>query len=88
MEKKQITPGLIENKLTQALDATLVKAEDLSDGCGMKFSILIVSPRFDGMPLVERHRAVHAALEKETPDIHALTLKCLTPQQHQAATAS
>ena len=48
-EKKQITPDLIENKLTQALDATLVKAEDLSDGCGMKFSILIVSPRFDGM---------------------------------------
>ena len=30
--------------------------EDLSDGCGAKFSCLVVSSKFEGKPLLQRHR--------------------------------
>lgn len=29
---------------------------DQSDGCGAKFSVVIVSDVFDGKPLLQRHR--------------------------------
>jgi len=33
----------IEEKLRVSLNAIYVKAEDLSDGCGSKFEIIVVS---------------------------------------------
>lgn len=50
-------------------------------GCGAKFSVLLVTPAFDGVPLLARHRAVNAALEAEVPLIHALSMKTYTPVQ-------
>lgn len=43
-----ITPEHIEAKLTDVLKATFVKATDLSDGCGAKFEVVVVSPVFQG----------------------------------------
>jgi stress-induced morphogen len=34
----------------------LQEVQDESDGCGAKFSVLIVSDKFDGKPLLQRHR--------------------------------
>ncbi|TFJ87505.1 hypothetical protein NSK_000857 [Nannochloropsis salina CCMP1776] len=76
-----ITPAQIQSKLTEALQAVFVEAKDMSDGCGAKFEILTVSPTFEGKSLLQRHRAVNAALAKELEHIHAITLKCLTPTQ-------
>lgn len=79
----------IEEKLRKELDASYVKVEDVSDGCGAKFDCLIVSSQFEGKPLLQRHRMVNNALVEEMKSIHALTQKTLTPeqwQQQQAAT--
>lgn len=55
---------------------------DTSGGCGASFAIEIVSEQFEGKRLLERHRMVNAALEKEMKEIHALSIKkALTQEQ-------
>jgi stress-induced morphogen len=71
-----VTPAQLEAKLRASLnDVVFVRAEDLSDGCGAKFEIEIVSADFAGKPLLAQHRMVHKVLEEERQHIHALTLK-------------
>ena len=42
----------------------------------------IVSKEFEGKRLLDRHRMVNSALEKEMQEIHALSIKkALTPDQ-------
>lgn len=49
---------------------------------GGHFRVLIVSERFEGRRLVERQRLVYEALAREMgPDIHALSMKTLTPDE-------
>ena len=59
----------------------LQNIEDISGGCGTSFSTVIVSDKFTGKPLLQRHRMVNSALEDEMKSIHALTMKTLTPEQ-------
>ncbi|VDD93353.1 unnamed protein product [Enterobius vermicularis] len=47
---------------------------DESDGCGKKFSIVIVSEQFKGKSTLANHRAVQSALSSYIPSIHALTI--------------
>lgn len=77
------TEEYIRNKLTTELEASHVSVEDLSDGCGAKFSVVVVSPKFSGKPLLQRHRLVNAALQEELKEIHAFSMKTLTPEQWQ-----
>jgi stress-induced morphogen len=71
-----ITPDILESKIREGIaNVQFVKAVDLSDGCGAKFEIEIISPEFAGKPLLQQHRMVHKAIEKERQTIHALTLK-------------
>ena len=50
--------------------------------CGASFAIEIVTERFEGKRLLERHRIVNAALQEEMKHIHALSIKkALTPEQ-------
>jgi len=79
--KMPYTPEQLENKLKEVLEVSYVKVEDLSDGCGAKFSCIVVSKQFDGVALLQRHRMVNTALSEEMKSIHAMTLKTLTPQQ-------
>jgi BolA protein len=47
---------------------------------GGHFRLTIVTPDFQGLNKVARHRAVYAALSQYFPhDIHALTINALTP---------
>jgi BolA protein len=49
---------------------------------GRHFSVHIVSPRFEGLGRVARHRLVYDALRRWMPrGIHALALTALTPQE-------
>ena len=42
----------------------------------------VVSPAFEGMKLIQRHRAINEALKEEIASIHALQIaKCQTPAQ-------
>ena len=49
---------------------------------GGHFKLTIVSPVFNGMNLVARHRAIYAALNRHIPkEIHALTIVAMTPEE-------
>ena len=57
------------------------QVKDLSDGCGGKFDAVIVSKKFEGKPLLARHRMVNEILKEELQEIHAFTQKTMTPEQ-------
>uniref|UniRef100_A0A1B0CYC9 dolichyl-P-Glc:Man9GlcNAc2-PP-dolichol alpha-1,3-glucosyltransferase n=1 Tax=Phlebotomus papatasi TaxID=29031 RepID=A0A1B0CYC9_PHLPP len=54
---------------------------DESDGCGGKFSVIVVSALFEGKPHLQRHRLVNSALAEELKTIHAFSQKTYTPAQ-------
>lgn len=71
----------LEEKLTKELSATFVEVVDDSDGCGQKFSCVIVSDIFKGKPLLQTHRLVNRILKEELKEIHAFSLKNYTIEQ-------
>lgn len=81
----------IESKLVRELEAQHVEVVDESHlhaghagatSGGGHFRALIVSGRFEGLPRIARQRLVHAALAAELErDIHALSLRTLTPEE-------
>ncbi|MCR5865716.1 MAG: BolA family protein [Aquincola tertiaricarbonis] len=55
------------------------------EGDGRHFFATIVSPEFEGKSRVQRHQRVYAALgERMREEIHALSMKTLTPAEWQA----
>jgi len=65
--------------LTERLGAQHVEVKDVSGGCGAFFNVLVVAARFEGLPVMQQHRAVNAALEAEIGKMHGLTIRTLTP---------
>jgi acid stress-induced BolA-like protein IbaG/YrbA len=58
------------------------------EGDGRHFVATIVSAEFEGLSRVRRHQRVYAALGDRMRDqIHALSMKTLTPAEYQAAAA-
>ena len=54
-------------------------------GDGQHFEVLIVSGEFEGRSRVQRHQLVYAALgDRMREEIHALSMKTLTPQEWRA----
>ena len=54
-------------------------------GDGQHFQALVVSEAFAGMSRVQRHQLVYAALgERMREEIHALSMRTLTPEEWQA----
>jgi len=55
------------------------------DGDGRHFQALIVSAAFEGKSRVQRHQLVYAALgERMREEVHALSMKALTPAEYRA----
>lgn len=76
----EITAESLEQKLRDDLQASHVEIiDETSAGCGLKFSTVIVSEKFEGKPLLQRHRLVNACLAEELKTIHAFSMKTLTP---------
>ncbi|KAM4714906.1 bolA-like protein 2 [Anableps anableps] len=72
----------IREKLTKELGAVHVDVEDTSPNrCAASFKVLVVSPQFEGKPLLQRHRLVNTCLAEELKEIHAFEQKTLTPEQ-------
>jgi stress-induced morphogen len=47
------------------------------------FRAVVVSPAFEGLPLVKQHQLVYDALgDRMTTDVHALELKTYTPEEY------
>lgn len=61
-------------------EATVDRARGEHDDDHLRATV--VSPAFDGLPLVQQHQLVYDALgEHMTTDIHALELKTFTPEE-------
>lgn len=81
LEGITVTPEVLESKIREGLHGKVdyIKAVDLSDGCGAKFEIEIVSEEFRGKTLLAQHRLIHKVIEEERKHMHALTLKTKAP---------
>ena len=69
----------IENVINENLDCTFVevKGDD-----GTHFEAIIVSPLFEDKPIIKQHQMVYQALgDMMRQEIHALSMKTLTPDQ-------
>jgi stress-induced morphogen len=67
----------IRSLLEQAFpDATELAVEDRTGG-GDHFQVVVASPRFEGLPLLEQHRLVNEALAAPLADgtIHELRIQ-------------
>ncbi len=77
-----LTTEQIEVWIRAGLDCThLVVAGD-----GRHFEALIVSPVFEGLSRVQRQQRVNAVLREhfETELLHALSMRCMTPEEFKA----
>ncbi|CAM9165524.1 unnamed protein product [Hapterophycus canaliculatus] len=79
--------ALIEEKMRAELAPSHLDVINESGGHGNSggeshFKVIVVSDKFDGKPLLARHRMVNAALREElVEDIHALSMVTRTPAQ-------
>ncbi len=79
------TPQEVRSFIAAGLACTHVEVE----GDGRHFFATIVSAEFEGLPRVRRHQRVYAALgDRMREEIHALSMKTLTPAEHAAASAA
>jgi len=79
------TPPVTPDSIHASIDAGLPC--DVLDvrGDGHHFEALIVSSRFEGLSRVHRHQLVYAALgERMRQEIHALSMRTLTPAEWKA----
>ncbi|XP_061574528.1 bolA-like protein 1 [Cololabis saira] len=81
----------IRAKLAAALEPAHLEVHNESHmhavppGSESHFRVLVVSGRFDGLPLIQRHRLVNEALKQELSScVHALAIQAKTPQQWEA----
>lgn len=91
MSTNQERIALFERDLRSTFQLTHLQIEDESHlhaghaGAatgGGHFKLTIVTPEFEGVSKVARHRAVYAALNKHFPAaIHALTILAFTPSE-------
>jgi len=74
------TPELIKSYIAAGLDCVHLDVA----GDGSHFEALIVSDAFVGKRLIQRHQLVYAVLgERMKTEIHALSMKTLTPEEFQ-----
>ncbi|XP_055224046.1 bolA-like protein 2 [Gorilla gorilla gorilla] len=78
---RELSANYLQEKLQRDLEAEHVEVEDTTfNRCACSFRVLVVSAKFEGKPLLQRHQLVNACLE-ELPHIHAFEQKTLTPEQ-------
>ncbi len=74
-----IEPDEVVDKIETAIEEAEVEIQDLT-GTRDHYKVVVVSPEFEGKPLIKRHRLVYDALEEEMEGpIHALQLETKAP---------
>ena len=72
------------DQVKQDIEAGLACRHLEVEGDGQHFFATIVSDAFEGKRLIQRHQLVYAALgERMRQEIHALSMKTLTPSEWQ-----
>jgi acid stress-induced BolA-like protein IbaG/YrbA len=75
------TPQQVQDFIAAGLPCQALSVE----GDGRHFFATIVSAEFEGLSRVRRHQRVYAALgDRMREQIHALSMKTLTPAEHAA----
>ena len=64
--------------LLKPLDPLVVEATDCSDGCGLSFSLLVVSDAFEGLKTLKRHQKVNELLKDIIKQLHAFSINAKT----------
>lgn len=79
-----VTPEDVQRYIAQGLTCEHLDVQ----GDGHHFEAVIVSSLFEGKRPIARHQLVYAALgDRMRAEIHALSMKTLTPQEWQASGA-
>ena len=78
-----VTPQSIQQGIASGLQCEHLEVR----GDGQHFEALVVSEAFAGKSRVARHQLVYAALgDRMREEIHALSMRTLTPDEWQAST--
>ena len=75
-----VTPESIKQNIAEGMNTSQLEVA----GDGQHFEALIVSEEFAGLSRVQRHQRVYQTLgDRMREEIHALSMKTLTPQEWQ-----
>ena len=81
----KMDPREVTRLINEGLDAEHV---DVRSDDGSHFAALVVSTEFEGLRPIQRHQLVYKTLgEKVGREIHALTIRALTPAEAGAESA-
>ncbi|XP_037978155.2 bolA-like protein DDB_G0274169 [Plutella xylostella] len=86
--------GVIEETIRKKLESELQTSHldiinesymhNVPKGADTHFKVVVVSDKFDGLPLIKRHRLVNDILKEELKGgVHALSIVAKTPSQWQ-----
>ena len=76
-----VTPQDVQRYIAEGLECEHLSVE----GDGHHFEAVIVSPAFEGKRPIARHQLVYGALgDRMKAEIHALSMKTLTPAEWRA----
>jgi acid stress-induced BolA-like protein IbaG/YrbA len=76
-----VTPQSIESSITAGISCEHCQVS----GDGQHFEAVIVAAAFEGLTRVRRHQLVYGALgDRMREEIHALSMKTLTPAEWKA----
>ncbi|XP_047984333.1 bolA-like protein DDB_G0274169 [Leguminivora glycinivorella] len=84
--------GIVENTIRNKLQTSLGTKHleiinesymhNVPKGAETHFKVVVVSDKFDGLPLIKRHRLVNEILKEELQTgVHALSIVAKTPEQ-------
>ena len=75
------TPQEVRQYINDHLNCEFIDVQ----GDGSHFEAIIVSPEFEGKRLIARHQLVYKALgDRMKSEIHALSMRTLTPAEYNA----
>tara|TARA_B100000029_G_scaffold219552_2_gene217255 strand:- start:1782 stop:2024 length:243 start_codon:yes stop_codon:yes gene_type:complete len=75
-----MNPEEIKSLITSFIDSSTV---EVNSDDNVHFEATIISESFEKKTLIERHKMVYESLgNKMDQEIHALTIKALTPDEH------
>lgn len=75
------TPEQVRQYIAESLNCEHLEVQ----GDGSHFEAVIVSPAFEGKRLIARHQLVYSSLgERMKTEIHALSMRTLTPAEYKA----
>lgn len=79
-------PPVVPDSIRASIAASIACERLEVRGDGHHFEALIVAAAFDGLARVRRHQLVYAALgDRMRQEIHALSMRTLTPAEWRAA---